>query len=560
MTTWFVTRHPGAVLWARGAGVKVADGGIVRDLDPARVEAGDLVVGTLPINLAAAVNERGARYLHMALEVPPEARGRELTPDEMRAFGARLEEYQIRNLGRLGVASLDVVGNDEVGEVMICIASGQPMANLLPLIKRKPRAVYVVQTSDSRARRTAERLRQAAIRWGLPCVVEENAPSSPLAAVESFADAMMARIRGQYPGCRLVLNATGGTKLMSLGFANRIGPVGEVIYCDTENERIEYFAPEGRPAVPMPPELMNLEQLLLVQGVEKLKADSDDADWMATARARIGLSRALAGFKEQWAFGIINSLAAGAMPKYRNGREERAFTPKQTITRRLSPAVNRLFDRIAVAGLWSREGGMAVRFTDLGAVRYLMGGWLEELTAVEMEALCAKAGIPDGHWAAGVEVRPLDAQSDDDKPFNEIDLAVVWRNRLLVVECKTGTQAGDSNESMNITNKLEAIRTYLGGPFSSTWLASARRVQARSVAAERCRQFGVVIVEPSHLLDIAQFVAGWMGLGEEHGARTDWAMDMRSPSKPPRSAPANGGTMQQALECAGNKQKRRKNA
>ena len=527
MTTWFVTRHPGAVLWARGAGVKVADGGIVRDLDPSKVEAGDIVVGTLPINLAAAVNERGARYLHMALEVPPEARGRELTPEEMRAFGARLEEYQIRSMGPLGTGSLEAVGNQEAAEIVICIASVQALANLLPLFMRAPQAIHVVQSTDPRARRTAERLAQIAGLLGLPCVIEADAPSSPLAAVESFADAMMARIRARYSNCRLVLNATGGTKLMSLGFANRIGPVGEVIYCDTENDRIEYFAPEGRPATPMPPDLMNLEQLLLVQGVEKLRADSDDIAWMATARARIELSRALAAFKDQWAFGIINSLAASAEPRYRNGNEIRAFQPRQALTGSkgsLSPAVNRLFERIADAGLWVREGDNVFCFADVGAVRYLKGGWLEELAAVEMEALCAKVGIPDGHWAAGVKVRPLDAQSDDDKPFNEIDLAVVWRNRLLVVECKTGTQAGDQNESMNITNKLEAIRTYLGGPFSSTWLASARRVQARSVAAERCRQFGVEIVEPSHLKDIARFIAGWMGLGKAHGARTDWAM------------------------------------
>ncbi|HHQ40896.1 MAG TPA: CRISPR-associated protein Csx16 [Chromatiales bacterium] len=51
---------------------------------------------TLPIHLAAEVCERGARYLHLRLEVPRELRGRELTADDLAALGARLEAYQVR--------------------------------------------------------------------------------------------------------------------------------------------------------------------------------------------------------------------------------------------------------------------------------------------------------------------------------------------------------------------------------------------------------------------------------------------------------------------------------
>ena len=93
MTVYFVTRHPGAVDWARSEGFPVDK--IVSHLDPKLVEPGDLVLGTLPVHLAAAVVERGGRYLHLTLDIPPEARGRELTAEEMRKFGARLEEYKV---------------------------------------------------------------------------------------------------------------------------------------------------------------------------------------------------------------------------------------------------------------------------------------------------------------------------------------------------------------------------------------------------------------------------------------------------------------------------------
>ncbi len=96
MTTFFVSRHPGAADWLREQGLVVDRR--VAHLDPAEVQASDVVIGTLPVNLAAAVCARGARYLHLSLDLPPEWRGRELSVDDMRACGARLEEYHVQRV------------------------------------------------------------------------------------------------------------------------------------------------------------------------------------------------------------------------------------------------------------------------------------------------------------------------------------------------------------------------------------------------------------------------------------------------------------------------------
>lgn len=96
MTTYFVTRHPGAVVWAQAEGFHVDQ--LVTHLEPSIVTAGDVVIGTLPVHLAARIIERGGRYFHLTLDVPSEARGRELTAEEMRRFGARLEEYEVRRV------------------------------------------------------------------------------------------------------------------------------------------------------------------------------------------------------------------------------------------------------------------------------------------------------------------------------------------------------------------------------------------------------------------------------------------------------------------------------
>ena len=94
MTTWFVTRHPGAIEWATRRGLPIHRQ--VHHLDPETIRPGDVVIGTLPLNLAAQVCARGGRFYTLSLDLPPQTRGRELSADDLERYGARLEEYRIQ--------------------------------------------------------------------------------------------------------------------------------------------------------------------------------------------------------------------------------------------------------------------------------------------------------------------------------------------------------------------------------------------------------------------------------------------------------------------------------
>ena len=96
MTTFFVSRHPGAVDWLAQQGF-VADR-TVPHLDAAAVSAGDVVIGTLPVHLAAEICNRGARFLHLSVDLPPGKRGIELTADDLATYGARVEELLIQKI------------------------------------------------------------------------------------------------------------------------------------------------------------------------------------------------------------------------------------------------------------------------------------------------------------------------------------------------------------------------------------------------------------------------------------------------------------------------------
>ena len=94
---WFISRHPGALLWMHACGIRIDCH--VSHLDLARIAAGDTVYGSLPVHLAAEVCARGARYYHLQLDLPAEARGCELSVDEMRQFGARLMPFRVERAG-----------------------------------------------------------------------------------------------------------------------------------------------------------------------------------------------------------------------------------------------------------------------------------------------------------------------------------------------------------------------------------------------------------------------------------------------------------------------------
>ena len=93
---WFVSRHPGALDWARQS--DIAFDRHVAHLDPADVQAGDAVIGSLPVNLAAEVCARGAAYWHLSLRVAEQDRGRELTAAQLQAYDATIGRYEIQEL------------------------------------------------------------------------------------------------------------------------------------------------------------------------------------------------------------------------------------------------------------------------------------------------------------------------------------------------------------------------------------------------------------------------------------------------------------------------------
>lgn len=93
MTTWFISRHPGALQWINANNIHFDHH--LTHLTDEPIAAGDIVIGSLPVNLAAEVCAKGAYYWDLSLALPEEARGRELSADELEQYQAQLNAFNV---------------------------------------------------------------------------------------------------------------------------------------------------------------------------------------------------------------------------------------------------------------------------------------------------------------------------------------------------------------------------------------------------------------------------------------------------------------------------------
>ena len=69
MTVYFITRHKGALEWAKEEHVHY-DVHVTHLANFDELRAEDTVIGTLPIHLVADLHVRGIRYVHLSMHVP----------------------------------------------------------------------------------------------------------------------------------------------------------------------------------------------------------------------------------------------------------------------------------------------------------------------------------------------------------------------------------------------------------------------------------------------------------------------------------------------------------
>jgi len=92
-----VSRHPGAQQWLASQAIFVDQ--VQRHLQLDELAPPDIVIGNLPMHLAAALDERGIAFYNLVLDLSPEMRGHELGLTELLQCNPRLRRYRVQDIG-----------------------------------------------------------------------------------------------------------------------------------------------------------------------------------------------------------------------------------------------------------------------------------------------------------------------------------------------------------------------------------------------------------------------------------------------------------------------------
>lgn len=111
---YFISRHKGAIEWIKRQHDWQIDC-FLPHLSVKDITAGDVVLGTLPLHLAAEVCARGADFYFLQLPQQSSLRGSEYSADEMEKMGCCLRRFEVHACdGLSGNLNLKEEANEKI--------------------------------------------------------------------------------------------------------------------------------------------------------------------------------------------------------------------------------------------------------------------------------------------------------------------------------------------------------------------------------------------------------------------------------------------------------------
>lgn len=385
-------------------------------------------------------------------------------------------------------------------KIQVAIVSEQILANLIPALVERPDKVVLASSAEMSQRKLDRRLTRLLEGHGIAVEMHDCAPALGMLAIHAFARKVCDSLVERHADAEIVLNATGGTKPMSLGFVEAFrGIASRIIYTDTQHRRIESLPradePTGEPE-PMR-DVLDVPHYLAAQGLSYSSASTDSPEFRQRMLARKAAAKYLARNAPSLESFIrsMNALADKALD-----RDGNLVAPVQSLyypPDPRSPWAEAMRQLAAAKCFGWTEGESEVVFIDAERTRFVRGGWLEEYAfhVLHDERLF--------DTRLGVEV----IAEGGEKARNEFDVLACHGNQLLLVECKTVKFEEGRNDS-DLAYKLKSLGESARGLFGETWLLSAQ--SPTPILVERARQARIRLFSPNDLPKLREAIRQWI--------------------------------------------------
>lgn len=387
----------------------------------------------------------------------------------------------------------------------ICIVTGQPLANLIPILHFKPKEVILVATNfmDQKAEQFKNLLQSFDFVENI--IVLDKCPDTDLNNINAF---LKDKLATQLPAQPCIFNLTGGTKLHSFSMYETFKQRefdDQFIYIDTQNRLLEYYPNKNKPFKnELLPLVLNTKMILTGMGKLFKKAKSEQKNWCDVIQKRQELTRFIAkNIGNQEIQQIIGSLNKIIGELYNGGKSD-TTKPKNgklyNIPRGQAKTLLQLAQEHNLI-FWT-EDTEKIKFNNYKKACYLSGIWLEEYVW-----LCAKEIGFDELYCS------LEFRDKDDQAPNEIDLFIQHQNIALAIECKSATGIKKADSSQNMFHKLSGVASRAGGLMCHKLFVSAFELKSDSLLY--AKDHNIKTVQVQEIIDkLPQLLQQWKEKGQ----------------------------------------------
>ncbi len=385
-------------------------------------------------------------------------------------------------------------------KIHVAIVSDQVLANLIPALMEKPDAVWLMSSSAMSSRGMDARLARLLKEAGIAVRIRTSAPEVGMRGIHVFATTVADELMEKHADAEIILNATGGTKPMSLGFIEVFrGIATRIIYTDTRHRQIDVL-PQGREdnAAPIPMfNVLDVPSYLAAQGLRFVESESDAMGRVERMRTRKAAAKHLGrnAVKLEGFFRTMNALASKALDQSGNLTEPiQCFSFPHAPRGEWAEALATLVE--AKCLYWS-AGSSEVAFIDSERTQFVRGGWLEEYAyhiVHDEKPFDVRMGV-NVQMEGGASVG------------NEFDVVACHLNQMLFLECKTLKFEEGRNDN-EVAYKLESLGDRARGLFGETWLLSAQ--SPTPILKHRAEQARFRVLGPADLALLRDRVRAWI--------------------------------------------------
>lgn len=285
----------------------------------------------------------------------------------------------------------------------------------------------------------------------------------------------------KYPKYKITLNLTGGTKIMACAFWLEF--YGHpIIYTDTQYNCFR-FLNSGK-SDQMDLKNLSIKNLLKFNNYKIQSVASDNDIWKDRCSQRIHLTLWLAKQNKDIISQLnilINDIENQAIKKFGDNKWNSIIQNpfiKNSIDLSTFPSsvkINeKLEDKLIKSNLVNKNSHKKLSVTSIVAIRYLSGGWLEELAWL----LAKECGADECLANVKLKTASNKTNTNAQQTENEIDLIVRYQAKMMIVECKTISWSKEKGKQ-DIFNKLTTLGTYASGRlFGKTVLLTTHPVKA----------------------------------------------------------------------------------